>query len=91
MTALLAVAQMGPKQVPYIEYFVRLWNYVKTYVIDDRHGGWFASGLDSNPEARRWPKATMWRDASHEVAALLECKQILDTLPVGNETDTNVY
>ena len=91
MTALLAVAQMGPNQVPYIEYFVRLWNYVKTYVIDDRHGGWFASGLDSNPEARRWPKATMWRDASHEVAALLESKQILDTLPVGNETDTNVY
>jgi mannobiose 2-epimerase len=73
---------MGPNQVRYIEYFVRLWNYVKTYMIDHRHGGWFASGLDTNPEARRWPKATMWKDASHEATALLESKKTLDTLPL---------
>jgi len=81
MPALLAMAQMGPQKEKYIEYFVRLWNYVKTYMIDERQGGWFASGLDTNPEASRLPKATMWKDASHEVEALLESKQILETLP----------
>jgi len=80
MTALLAIFQMEPNQEQYIDYFVLLWKYIKTYLIDHRYGGWFASGLDTNPEARRWPKATMWKDASHEVTALLESKQTLDTL-----------
>src|SRR5262249_4912762 len=29
----------------YTEHFLRLWDYVKQYVIDAEHGGWLAAGL----------------------------------------------
>jgi mannobiose 2-epimerase len=66
----------------YEAHFERLWDYVKKYVIDARHGGWLPNGLDTNPEASKRPKASMWKDASHEVEALLEC------LPASTGTTT---
>jgi mannobiose 2-epimerase len=56
----------------YARRFTMLWEYVKTYVIDWKHGGWLAAGLDANPESRKRPKATIWKDASHETEALLD-------------------
>jgi len=79
MRGLLAMARHHPAQaVEYEAHFVRLWEYVKQYVIDATHGGWFSAGLDTNPEARRRPKATKWKDVSHETDALLECLLMLD-------------
>jgi mannobiose 2-epimerase len=50
-----------------------LWRYIQRHLIDTGHGGWLASGTDVTPTASRGPKASMWRDASHEGMALLEC------------------
>jgi mannobiose 2-epimerase len=77
LKALLSVARLFPDG-PYGEYFVRQWNYVKDYVIDSRHGGWMRAGLDTNPDARKQPKASQWKDASHEVEALLDSLEVLD-------------
>jgi len=57
---------------------VKEWSYMKKYVIDAAHGGWMRSGLDTNPKARKLPKASEWKDSSHEVEALLDCLLILD-------------
>jgi mannobiose 2-epimerase len=74
MTALALMTRLYPAEAErYSAYFGRLWDYVRKYLIDARHGGWFATGLDTNRHARKWPKATMWKDASHEIETLLEC------------------
>jgi mannose/cellobiose epimerase-like protein (N-acyl-D-glucosamine 2-epimerase family) len=55
----------------------QLWQYIKDYIRDLRYGGWFAAGLDTNPEARKQPKASTWKDCSHEVEALVDCLSLL--------------
>jgi mannobiose 2-epimerase len=78
MKALLAAAKLQFEgEADYEAHFMRLWDYVKTYILDAKHGGWFAAGLDTNPEGRKMPKATRWKDSSHEVEALLDCLVLL--------------
>ena len=80
LKALLAMARLRPgSQMNYEAHFLRLWDYVKTKVIDAKRGGWLAAGLDTNPDARKLAKATMWKDSSHEVEALLDCSSLLDS------------
>src|SRR5439155_16090522 len=49
------------------------------YLIDAKHGGWFSAGLDTNPEARKRPKVTLWKDCTHETEALLHSLLMLDS------------
>jgi cellobiose epimerase len=80
LKALLAMARFRPRsQVDYEAHFLHLWDYVKTYLIDARRGGWLAEGLDTGPDGRRRAKATMWKDSSHEVEAMLDCLLLLDS------------
>jgi mannobiose 2-epimerase len=70
---LLAMALRYPADpADYRACFLRLWTYVRTYVIDPRHGGWFQAGIDETPEASHRPKGFTWKDCSHETDALLE-------------------
>ena len=78
---LLTMARLHPDDAAeYKEHFVRLWEYVKKYLIDAKHGGWRTAGIDTNPGASRGPKATIWKDSSHETEALLDSLLILDSL-----------
>jgi len=77
---LLTMARLHPGDATrYETHFVRLWEYVKKYLIDAKHGGWFSAGIDTNPRASRGPKATMWKDSSHEIEALLDSLLLLDS------------
>jgi cellobiose epimerase len=79
MRALLEMAHLHPaKATSYVALFERLWQYIKNYIRDPRYGGWFAAGLDTNLEARKQPKASIWKDCSHEVEALLDCLSMLE-------------
>jgi len=79
MQALLAMARLHPADpAGYMALFADLWDYVRKYLIDTTHGGWFHAGLDETPEARTGPKAFIWRDCSHETEALLDCLLVLD-------------
>jgi mannobiose 2-epimerase len=81
LRALLVMARLYPDDdVDYMAYAERLWGYVKENLVDAKHGGWFVAGLDGNPEARKQPKATAWKDASHETEALVDSIAILDSL-----------
>ena len=64
----------------YLDYFCRSWGYITEFIIDTHHYGWRMEGLDTAGSTLR-PKATMWKDASHEFAALLECLAMLERLP----------
>jgi mannobiose 2-epimerase len=78
---LLAMAHAYPADpADYLGHFVRLWNYIRAYLIDARHGGWFQAGIDETPEANKWPKGFGWKDCSHETDALLEFQHLPDPL-----------
>ncbi len=61
----------------YIARFSQLWSYIRDHLIDHSRGGWLQVGTDSKP--RRWgsPKASVWKEPSHEVHSLLECVRLL--------------
>jgi mannobiose 2-epimerase len=79
LKGLLAMARLHPADpTGYMRSFAGLWDYIRKYLIDTTHGGWFPAGLDETPEARTWPKASPWKDCSHETEALLDCLLVLD-------------
>lgn len=49
--------------------------------IDRRGGGWIWVGRDARPRRRALPKATNWKEPSHEVHSLLECLRLLRSGP----------
>ena len=74
MKALLTMALRYPNdRMAYAEQFRKLWEYVKRYMIDSKHKGWFWVGVDANRRVAKKPKATMWKDPSHEAGALMDC------------------
>lgn len=80
LTALLRMALSYPgHDADYMGRFTELWAYINHYVVDSRYGGWLWVARDSQKFGRRPPKATMWKDASHEVHALLDCMQLLES------------
>ena len=84
LRALLALAQLYPTDpADYRAHHLRLWNYVRRYLIDTEHGGWFQAGLDESPEVRKSPKAFSWKDCSHETEALVTCLQLLNPRVIG--------
>jgi cellobiose epimerase len=81
LRTLLAAAHLQPGDTDaYEKAFVRQWEYIKAYLIDAKRGGWLAEGTDTNPAARKGPKAKMWKDASHETEVLLESLAVLSEL-----------
>ncbi|HEY1725745.1 MAG TPA: AGE family epimerase/isomerase [Steroidobacteraceae bacterium] len=84
LRALLAMAARHPDDpIDYASQFQRLWQYARKYVIDAKRGGWLSAGLDTNPKADRGPKASAWKDASHEVEALLDCLMMFERTQAG--------
>lgn len=78
---LMAMTRLHPTDAEdYAGQFVRLWHYVRRYVIDARRGGWLFQGLDTDPKAGKRPKASMWKDSSHETEGLLDSLLTLDSL-----------
>ncbi|SMO71229.1 AGE family epimerase/isomerase [Fodinibius sediminis] len=64
----------------YFDLFARQWAYIKQYMLDREHGGWYRSGLDEEPEARKTPKATIWKGNYHTIRGLLRSKELLKAM-----------
>ena len=81
MKAFLTMARLHASEAGnYGSRFVQLWQYIKKYIVDAKYGGWLAVGLDTNPAVLKAPKASRWKDCSHETEALLDCLPILESL-----------
>jgi mannobiose 2-epimerase len=75
--AILRLALLYPEDdMNYLERFDDMWMYIKQYVIDASYGGWLFAGRDI-ARLRKRPKATMWKDPSHEIHSLLACIHML--------------
>lgn len=77
LNVLLLMSRLYPEDERYYSSFIKLWEYINTYLIDHEHGGWFIEGIDNNPEARSAPKATVWKVNYHTARALMNCIAML--------------
>jgi len=62
----------------YHDRFLEQWRYVTTYLIDHERGGWYAGGIDKQPQMRRAPKGHIWKAAYHDGRALMNVARRLD-------------
>lgn len=69
---LALMAKIFPEEKQYADGFRRMWGYIQNEMIDQEHKGWYAAGLDINPEAKTQRKANQWKGAYHDGRALMQ-------------------
>lgn len=57
----------------YYGHFKQQWDYIDTYVIDQRYGGWYRNGIDTAPWEKERPKGDIWKGTYHNSRALMNC------------------
>ncbi len=77
MNTLLLFDSIHPGQ-GYRREFDRLWEYVDTYFLDHRYGGWYEMGIDRDPEFRTGRKAHIWKGPYHTFRSMLRCMEYLE-------------
>jgi mannobiose 2-epimerase len=61
----------------YLGKFKQQWEYIKEYIIDHEHGGWYSSGLDTRPDSMNARKSHIWKGNYHSFRALMEVMERL--------------
>jgi cellobiose epimerase len=75
---LLMMSVLYPEDLKYRNSFEKQWAYMKRFLFDYDHGGWYEMGLDTSPEFREKLKGHQWKAAYHETRALIHCLQLLE-------------
>ncbi|HTR81443.1 MAG TPA: AGE family epimerase/isomerase [Bacteroidota bacterium] len=78
LNALLLFSKIFPEEPRYYDYFLKQWNYVKTYILDPENGDWFEGGLDKEPHFKTGPKGHIWKGTYHTGRALMNCIDLLN-------------
>ncbi len=73
--ALGLFADLYPREDIYAEGFRKMWTYLQAELIDHDHGGWYANGLDEDPQSRTGRKAHAWKGAYHNGRALMQVRE----------------
>ena len=74
LNSFLIMADIFPDdEMDYYQKFTLLWDYVKTYLIDQKHGGWYWGGLDKEPALKRSYKGSIWKGNYHTSRSLMNC------------------
>jgi cellobiose epimerase len=76
LNALLLFAKIFPNNPRYYTYFLRQWEYIKSFVIDTEGGDWFEGGIDKESDFRTGPKSHMWKCTYHTGRSLMNCSTI---------------
>lgn len=78
LNTLLLMADRFPEdEMQYYDRFQTQWGYIKENLIDWEHGGWYAGGIDKQPDVKTAPKGHRWKAAYHETRSLMNCIQRL--------------
>jgi mannobiose 2-epimerase len=64
----------------YYDKFCVEWNYIKTYLLDQKYGGWYQYGIDKTPDSQFFPKASIWKCNYHTSRGLINCIRMLGSL-----------
>jgi cellobiose epimerase len=79
-TLLLMADQFPDDPMNYFEKFRLIWKYIQTYLIDHEYGDWYEEGLDNSPEKRTALKGHIWKATYHQLRALSNCVERLQSL-----------
>lgn len=78
LNTLLIMADHFPEdKLDYFGKFQKQWAYIKTYLIDQEHGGWYPGGLDKEPDQKKARKGHIWKTPYHNFRSLANCVQRL--------------
>ncbi|MEO8562152.1 MAG: AGE family epimerase/isomerase [bacterium] len=79
LNTLLIFGDLYPQDpLRYHDRFLDQWRYVNTYLIDHEHGGWYAGGIDKEPQMRSALKGQIWKAAYHDGRALMNVTRRLE-------------
>jgi mannobiose 2-epimerase len=70
--ALALFAELYPDEKGYSHAFSKMWTYINNEVIDREYGGWYNSGLDSDPRTVNDRKVHAWKSCYHDGRALMQ-------------------
>jgi len=74
---LILFSTLYPENEEYRAAAEKQWDYIKKYILDHEHGGWYNAGIDHDPEAKTAPKGNAWKSAYHNGRALIESIELL--------------
>ena len=77
LNVLLIMSKIFPENKIYHDYFIKQWDYIKNYLLDNENGDWFEGGLDKEPHFKNGGKGHIWKAAYHTGRALMNCIKIL--------------
>lgn len=69
---LALMSEYFPEEEIYQQAFRQMWTYIRQEMIDPEHGGWYNSGLDTDPDNKNRNKAHQWKGAYHNGRALFQ-------------------
>ena len=72
---LALMSQYYPDEKIYPKAFKKMWMYIDEQMIDHVHGGWYDTGLDSDPGNYNKPKAQQWKGCYHNARSLMSIYQ----------------
>ena len=79
LNSLLLMYRLFPgDRMNYYEKFCIQWNYIKKYIIDNKYGGWYWNGIDTDPRSKFTAKATIWKCDYHTTRGLINCINMLN-------------
>ncbi|MGH7237593.1 MAG: AGE family epimerase/isomerase, partial [Candidatus Saccharimonadales bacterium] len=79
LNSLLLMADKYPNDTMHYEKkFEQQWQYVQTYLIDHKYGGWYQGGLDKQPGWKMALKGQIWKGSYHTFRALINCTNRLN-------------
>ena len=78
LNSLLLFSKLYPEEKSYKKQFLKQWDYVQKYLIDDVHGGWYNYGLDTAPETKYEMKGHIWKATYHDGRALMNIVRMLN-------------
>jgi mannobiose 2-epimerase len=81
LNSFLMMHELFPNdKMNYYQKFCIEWNYIKSYLLDHKYGGWIWDGLDTSPNSKYAPKSSIWKCNYHTSRGLINCIIRLSTL-----------
>ena len=81
LNSFLMMYELFPNdKMNYYEKFCIEWNYIKTYLVDHKYGGWYWDGLDTTPNSKFAPKSSIWKCNYHTSRGLINSIKRLSSL-----------
>ncbi|MBU1097547.1 MAG: AGE family epimerase/isomerase [Bacteroidetes bacterium] len=77
LNALLLFSKIYPEDKKYSELFVKQWEYIKEYLIDNDYGDWYWGSLEKEPHYKFEPKGSIWKGTYHNCRSLINCITML--------------